>query len=88
MACFLGSSPVRQYTEGWDIEPSSGSSPTRLSTFATRRGMPVMYVTEDTTRANPEDIRVLYTTAVEAGSSPGVCRGYRGPCDPERRSDT
>jgi 2-isopropylmalate synthase len=30
--------------------------------------MPVMFVTEDTTRAAPEDLRRLYTTAVEAGA--------------------
>jgi 2-isopropylmalate synthase len=30
--------------------------------------MPVMYVTEDTTRAAPDDVRRLYTAAVEAGA--------------------
>ena len=33
-----------------------------------REGLPVMYVTEDTTRARPEDLRRLYTAAVEAGA--------------------
>jgi 2-isopropylmalate synthase len=36
--------------------------------LAVGEGMPVMYVTEDTTRAAPEDVRRLYTTAVEAGA--------------------
>src|SRR5262249_55132079 len=31
-------------------------------------GLPVMYVTEDTTRAAPADLRRLYTEAVEAGA--------------------
>ena len=36
--------------------------------FAAGQGLPVMFVTEDTTRANPDDLRRLYTTAVEAGA--------------------
>ena len=31
-------------------------------------GLPVMFVTEDTTRAAPEDLRRLYTVAVETGA--------------------
>ena len=31
-------------------------------------GLPVMYVTEDTTRAKPEDVEKLYTAAIEAGA--------------------
>jgi len=67
VACFLGSSPVRQYTEGWDLDKLRKLTHEAVD-FATRRGMPVMYVTEDTTRANPDDVRALYTTAVEAGA--------------------
>ena len=67
VACFIGSSPVRQYAEGWDLDRLL-----RLTTdavgLAVRHGMPVMYVTEDTTRAAPEDLRRLYTAAVEAGA--------------------
>src|SRR4029079_2326207 len=36
--------------------------------FAVREGLSVMFVTADTTRANPDDLRRLYTTAVEAGA--------------------
>ena len=36
--------------------------------FAVSQGLPVMYVTEDTTRARPETIRALYTTAIRAGA--------------------
>ena len=36
--------------------------------FVASEGLPVMYVTEDTTRARPEDLRQLYTAAVEAGA--------------------
>jgi isopropylmalate/homocitrate/citramalate synthase len=38
-------------------------------TFAVGEGLPVMYVTEDTTRADPESLRQLYSTAIRAGAS-------------------
>ena len=37
--------------------------------FAVKEGLSVMYVTEDTTRADPESIRRLYTAAIRAGAS-------------------
>ena len=66
-ACFVGSSPIRQYAEGWDLDRLLRMTDEAVG-FAIREGLPVMYVTEDTTRANPEDLRKLYTTAVEAGA--------------------
>jgi 2-isopropylmalate synthase len=41
-------------------------------TFAVKEGVPVMYVTEDTTRADPETIRALYRTAIRCGAR-AVC---------------
>jgi 2-isopropylmalate synthase len=67
VACFLGSSPVRQYAEGWTMDRLLQLTRDAVS-LAVGEGMPVMYVTEDTTRAAPEDVRRLYTTAVEAGA--------------------
>lgn len=67
VACFLGSSPIRQYAEGWDMDRLLRLTEEAVSLGA-REGLPVMYVTEDTTRAQPEDLRRLYTTAVEAGA--------------------
>ncbi len=66
-ACFIGSSPVRQYAEGWDMDRMLRLSEDAVS-FAVAEGLPVMFVTEDTTRAAREDLRRLYTTAVEAGA--------------------
>jgi 2-isopropylmalate synthase len=37
--------------------------------FAVKQGLRVMYVTEDTTRADPASIRALYSTAIRAGAS-------------------
>jgi 2-isopropylmalate synthase len=36
--------------------------------FAASHGLPVMYVTEDTTRAQPDTVRALYRTAIDAGA--------------------
>jgi len=67
-ACtFIGSSPIRQYTEGWSLEMMLTATEEAV-TFAVGHGLPVMYVTEDTTRAHPTTIRALYRAAIEAGA--------------------
>lgn len=65
--CFIGSSPIRQYAEAWDFERMLGLVREAVA-FAAGEGLPVMFVTEDTTRAKPDDLRRLYTAAVEAGA--------------------
>ncbi len=67
VAAFIGSSPIRQYAEEWDIDRLVRFTDEAV-TYCTENGLPVMYVTEDTTRADPDDLRRLYTTAVEAGA--------------------
>ena len=67
VACFLGSSPIRQYAEGWTVDRMLRLTRESVE-YAVKEGLPVMYVTEDTTRAKPEDLRRLYTEAVEAGA--------------------
>jgi 2-isopropylmalate synthase len=67
-ACtFIGSSPIRQLVEDWTIEHLLKLTEDAVS-CAVRNGLPVMYVTEDTTRAHPETLRRLYTTAIRAGA--------------------
>jgi isopropylmalate/homocitrate/citramalate synthase len=68
VACFIGSSPIRQYAEDWDLDRMLRLTEDAVS-LAVREGLPVMYVTEDTTRAHPDDIRRLYTTAIRAGAT-------------------
>jgi 2-isopropylmalate synthase len=67
IACFIGSSPIRQYAEGWSLDRllQLSEDAVRLGVDA---GLPVMYVTEDTTRAAPADLRRLYTAAVANGA--------------------
>ena len=64
---FIGSSPLRQYAEGWGIDQLLKLSEEAIS-FAVKEGLPVMYVTEDTTRADPDTLRQLYSTAIRAGA--------------------
>jgi isopropylmalate/homocitrate/citramalate synthase len=66
-ATFIGSSPIRQYAEGWTLDRMLSATEDAV-TFAVSNGLPVMYVTEDTTRANPEVLKRLYTTAIECGA--------------------
>ena len=67
-ATFIGSSPIRQYAEDWTIDRMQKATEEAV-TFAVRHGLPVMYVTEDTTRADPETLKLLYGTAIDCGAT-------------------
>jgi isopropylmalate/homocitrate/citramalate synthase len=67
VGAFIGSSPIRQYAEGWSLDFLQKATEDALS-FAVKEGLTVMYVTEDTTRADPESLRRLFTTAIRAGA--------------------
>ncbi len=71
-AClFIGSSPIRMDVEGWSIDFLLRCIEESV-TFAVQHGLPVMFVTEDTTRAHPEVLTRLYTTAIACGAR-AVC---------------
>ncbi len=71
-ACtFIGSSAIRFFAEDWTLDKLLKLTEDAV-TFAVTEGVPVMYVTEDTTRANPETIRALYTTAIQCGAK-AIC---------------
>jgi 2-isopropylmalate synthase len=65
---FIGSSPIRQYAEEWDLSHIVRHTREAV-TFAVREGLKVMYVTEDTVRSKPDDLRELLTAGVESGAS-------------------
>ncbi len=67
VCAFIGSSPIRQFAEGWGLEEMLALSRKAVE-FCVRHELPCMFVTEDTTRARPEDVRRLFTTAIEAGA--------------------
>ncbi len=65
---FIGSSPLRHYAEGWALDQLLKLTEEAIG-FAVAEGLPVMYVTEDTTRADPDTLRRLYSTAIRAGAT-------------------
>jgi isopropylmalate/homocitrate/citramalate synthase len=71
VCAFIGSSPIRFYAEEWTLEKLLQMTEDAV-TFAVKEGAPVMFVTEDTTRAKPETIKALYETAIHCGAK-AVC---------------
>ncbi len=66
-ATFIGSSPIRRYTEGW-TEDFLLDTTEKAIKFAASLGLEVMYVTEDTSRCDPEMVKRLYSTAINCGA--------------------
>jgi 2-isopropylmalate synthase len=66
-AAFIGSSPIRRYTEGW-TEDFLLQTTEKAVKYAVSLGLEVTYVTEDTSRCDPETVRRLYTTAINCGA--------------------
>ncbi|MCS5525755.1 MAG: hypothetical protein NZ737_01600, partial [Candidatus Poseidoniaceae archaeon] len=65
-SAFLGTSPIRQFTEGWTMEKLVSTMEKAVS-YAVENDVPVMFVTEDTTRSKPEDVKLIYQRAMELG---------------------
>jgi 2-isopropylmalate synthase len=65
---FIGSSPIRQFVESWDVELIAKRS-TEAIDVAVKAGLPVAYVTEDTTRSRPEVLTTLFRAAIDHGAS-------------------
>ena len=66
-ATFIGSSPIRRYTEDWTDDFLLRTTENAVK-YARSLGLEVMYVTEDTTRCDPETVKRLYTTAINSGA--------------------
>ena len=88
--CFIGSSPIRRYAEDWTVDYLQRCTEEAVA-FGVNHGLEVMYVTEDTTRSDPETLRRLFTTAIRAGAS-RICIadtvGHGVGPDPDRRRGT
>jgi 2-isopropylmalate synthase len=65
---FIGSSPIRQLAEAWDLETIVQRSAEAID-VGVRAGLPVAYVTEDTTRSRPEVLATLFKMAIDHGAS-------------------
>jgi len=67
VASFIGSSPIRRFTEGWTIDFLLETTEKAVK-YAFAQGLEVMYVTEDTTRSDPETVKQLNATAIRNGA--------------------
>lgn len=63
---FLGSSPIRLYAENWDTDLLLERT-IMAADLCTKRGLPMTFVTEDTTRTPPKILDQLFRAAVEHG---------------------
>ena len=68
---FIGSSPIRQYAEEWDLDFIAKQSAEAIG-FAVKNGLPCTYVTEDTTRSRPDALDRLFRMAISEGAH-GLC---------------
>jgi 2-isopropylmalate synthase len=66
-ATFIGSSPIRRYTEGWTDDFLLETTETAVK-YTVSLGLDSMYVTEDTSRCDPEMVKRLYSTAINCGA--------------------
>lgn len=64
---FLGSSPIRMNLEGWDLDHLLRLTRNAVA-FCRRNEVPVMMVTEDTTRARPDHLKAIYGAALDEGA--------------------
>ena len=82
-ACtFIGSSPIRRFAEDWKLDAMVKSVETSVATLV-KAGLPVMFVTEDTTRADPQTLDKLYGTAIAAGAKRICVSDTTGHATPE-----
>ncbi|MGA8272931.1 MAG: LeuA family protein [Candidatus Sulfotelmatobacter sp.] len=66
-ATFIGSSPIRRFTEGWSDDFLLQTTEKAVK-YAASLGLKPMYVTEDTSRCDPETVKRLYATAINCGA--------------------
>src|SRR6476660_956760 len=66
-ATFIGSSPIRRYTEGWTDDFLLETTEKAVK-FTVSLGLECMYVTEDTSRCDPVMVKRLYSTAINCGA--------------------
>ena len=65
---FVGSSAIRRFAEGWTLGEMARATEVAVG-LAIREGLPVTFVTEDSTRAEPSALQALYASAARGGAS-------------------
>ncbi|MBI5495376.1 MAG: 2-isopropylmalate synthase [Deltaproteobacteria bacterium] len=64
---FLGTSPIRQYAEAWDLDRLMKTVEEALG-WAQQHNVEVAFVTEDTTRSSPATLEKLFRQAIGLGA--------------------
>ncbi|HET8567593.1 MAG TPA: LeuA family protein [Candidatus Limnocylindria bacterium] len=68
-ACaFIGSSPIRRYAEDWSIDTMLSNIESSITTLV-KAGLDATFVTEDTTRADPETLVRMHEVALGCGAT-------------------
>jgi isopropylmalate/homocitrate/citramalate synthase len=67
VAAFIGSSPIRLEVEQWDVDHLLRTAEKALQ-YCVDENLPIMFVTEDTTRTPPEVIERIYGQALDMGA--------------------
>lgn len=80
-ATFIGSSPIRRFTEGWTDDFLLQTTEKAVK-YAVSLGLDVMYVTEDTSRCDPATVKRLYSTAISCGARAVVICDTAGHATP------
>jgi 2-isopropylmalate synthase len=65
---FIGSSPIRLFAEGWDLDHLMKTSIAAID-FCVKEGIQNYFVTEDTTRSHPKALDRLLRTAIDHGAA-------------------
>ncbi|HZP96878.1 MAG TPA: LeuA family protein [Candidatus Limnocylindria bacterium] len=82
-ACaFIGSSPIRRYAESWSLDTMLRNVEESVAALV-KAGLPVMFVTEDTTRADAETLVKLYEVAIGCGAKRICASDTVGHATPE-----
>jgi 2-isopropylmalate synthase len=79
---FIGSSPIRQFAEDWDVDFIVRTSIEAID-FAVKENLEVAYVTEDTARSSPQSLDPIFRAAVEHGAARLVLCDTVGHATPE-----
>lgn len=68
VTAFIGSSPIRAYTEAWDVDRLVGLTRDAVRLIV-EHDLPASFVTEDTTRSHPSTLDRMFRAAIDTGAT-------------------
>jgi len=82
VCAFLGTSPIRKVLEGWDMQRML-KMVIDAADLAVSHGLPFSFVTEDTTRSDPETLAQLFNAAIDHGATRLILADTVGHATPD-----